>query len=147
MTHPAVGLSCEPDIVFVAFDSLRSDRIRYLNPAENSDKLIEMEGTPDLVVEIVSDSSVTKDLKRLPRLYAEAGIPELWIVDARRDQVRFEIRYNEQRDWQSATVDEDRYQLSRILARDLRIRREPGRCRHLAVLYRRAISVRPSGEA
>ena len=46
----------------------------------------------DLVVEIVSDGSETKDNERLPALYARAGIPELWLVDARGAEPRFEIR-------------------------------------------------------
>jgi Uma2 family endonuclease len=41
--------------------------------------------------EVVSDSSVGKDTKRLPLLYACAGIPELWIADARGRQLRFQI--------------------------------------------------------
>jgi Uma2 family endonuclease len=43
------------------------------------------------VVEIVSDSSVAKDRERLPRLYALAGVPELWLADARGGLPRFEI--------------------------------------------------------
>ena len=46
---------------------------------------------PDVVVEILSDSSVRKDLTRLPPLYAAAGVPELWRVDARHERLRFEI--------------------------------------------------------
>lgn len=45
----------------------------------------------DLVVEVVSDGSVKKDTKRLPPLYARAGIPELWLIDARDADLRFEI--------------------------------------------------------
>lgn len=45
----------------------------------------------DLIVEIVSDSSVKKDLERLPPLYAAAGVPELWLVDARGENLRFDI--------------------------------------------------------
>ena len=45
---------------------------------------IEIEGPPDLIVEIVSDSSVCKDTKRLPAAYFAAGVPEFWLVDARR---------------------------------------------------------------
>jgi Uma2 family endonuclease len=36
-----------------------------------------VEGGPDLVVEIVSDSSEEKDLDRLPRAYFSAGVREL----------------------------------------------------------------------
>jgi hypothetical protein len=45
---------------------------------------IEVEGAADLVVEILSDSSVGKDTRRLPEAYAKAGVGELWLVDARR---------------------------------------------------------------
>jgi hypothetical protein len=48
-------------------------------------------GAPDLVVEVVSTSSVAKDRQRLPALYAKAGVPELWLVDARDEPPAFEI--------------------------------------------------------
>ena len=51
----------------------------------------EIDGSPDLLVEIVSDGSERKDTERLPRLYAAAGVPELWIVDARGGDLRFQI--------------------------------------------------------
>ncbi|MHB2021479.1 MAG: Uma2 family endonuclease [Candidatus Xenobia bacterium] len=125
VTHPAVGLSCEPDVVYVSYDTLRSGRARYSNPSKTSEKLIEIVGSPDLVVEIVSDSSVSKDLKRLPRLYAEAGIPELWLLDARAETLSLEIRYNEQREWQNAAADADGYLMSRVLGKQVLVRREP----------------------
>jgi hypothetical protein len=53
--------------------------------------LIELEGTPDVVLEIVSDTSVAKDTKRLRELYWRAGVPEYWLVDARSPEPRFEI--------------------------------------------------------
>jgi hypothetical protein len=43
------------------------------------------------VVEVLSDSSVGKDRKRLPELYALAGVPELWLADARGKVTSFEI--------------------------------------------------------
>jgi Uma2 family endonuclease len=43
------------------------------------------------VVEVVSNSSMGKDRKRLPALYAQAGVPELWLVDARADTPAFEV--------------------------------------------------------
>ena len=38
------------------------------------------EGTPDLLVEVVSKSSVTRDLHEKYKLYEEAGVKEYWIV-------------------------------------------------------------------
>jgi len=85
-------LSVEPDVVAVLWDSLQAGRVRYIPAAsQEPDRYVEIEGAPDVVVEVVSDSSVKKDTKRLPGLYARAGVPELWIADTRNRNVRFEI--------------------------------------------------------
>ena len=52
---------------------------------------LELEGTPDMVLEIVSASSVEKDTETLPDLYWRAGIPEYWLVDAREARLEFDI--------------------------------------------------------
>jgi Uma2 family endonuclease len=44
-----------------------------------------------MVLEAVSDSSVRKDLKTLRRAYFRAGIPEYWLIDARKPAVTFDI--------------------------------------------------------
>ncbi len=38
-------------------------------------------GPPDLVVEILSETSAVKDRKLKRDLYQKAGVPELWLVD------------------------------------------------------------------
>ena len=45
---------------------------------------------PDVVLEIVSESSVEKDYERLPELYGRAGVSEFWRADVRRE-LTFEI--------------------------------------------------------
>jgi Uma2 family endonuclease len=86
-------LSVEPDVVVILWESLQTGRVRYIPAAsQEPDRYVEIEGAPDVVVEVVSDSSVKKDTKRLPALYARAGVPELWIADTRGRDVRFEIR-------------------------------------------------------
>jgi len=88
----AAALSVEPDVVVVLWESLEAGRIRKV-PATPPvpGRHVELEGAPDLVVEVVSNSSVGKDRKRLPALYARAGVPELWLVDARGETPRLEI--------------------------------------------------------
>jgi len=86
------GLSAEPDVVVVLWESLRSGRLRYVPSASHkADRYSEIEGPPDLVVEILSDSSVHKDTKLLPPLYARAGVPEMWRADTRGEDLRFQI--------------------------------------------------------
>ncbi|MEA2599157.1 MAG: hypothetical protein QOF89_149 [Acidobacteriota bacterium] len=86
------GLSVEPDLVMVLLDSLHRGKIRPVPSSRNKpDRFIALEGPADLVVEIVSDSSVKKDTSRLPPLYAQAGVPELWLVDARGEDLRFDV--------------------------------------------------------
>lgn len=41
----------------------------------------------DLVVEVVSPDGATRDVEEKPRDYAEAGIPEYWIVDPREERI------------------------------------------------------------
>lgn len=64
-------LSREPDLLFVARE--HADRItaaRLIGPA-------------DLVIEIISDSSVTRDRETKFAEYQAAGIPEYWLFDPR----------------------------------------------------------------
>jgi Uma2 family endonuclease len=83
VTSPAAGLSTEPDVVSIFWSSLREGRARYLSSGSDPDRLTKIERAPDLIVEVVSNSSVTKDYRTLPPLYARAGVPEMWIADAR----------------------------------------------------------------
>ena len=50
-----------------------------------------MEGSPDMVLEVISDSSTRKDLVVLRQAYWEAGVREYWLVDARRGPLKFDI--------------------------------------------------------
>jgi Uma2 family endonuclease len=78
------SVSAEPDIVFLSDEAIDTDRVRLIPSASgNDDDYIEIEGPPDLIVEIVSKSSEKKDTQRLPAAYFAAGVPEFWLVDAR----------------------------------------------------------------
>ena len=89
---PEADLSVEPDIVFVAEESLQGGRVRLIPKASGEpDRFVELEGAADLIVEIVSDRSATKDTRRLPAAYYRAGVREFWLVDARGADLRFEI--------------------------------------------------------
>lgn len=92
VSSPSGDLSAEPDIVFVSRQSLASGNARWVPKASaDPDRYVEVEGAPDLVVEIVSDSSARKDTQILPAAYFAAGVAELWLVDVRTDEIRFQI--------------------------------------------------------
>ena len=89
VTNVAANLSAQPDGTFVARRSLQSGKVQLVEGADEG--FVELEGTPDMVLEVVSASSVTKDTVTLMELYWRAGIPEYWLVDARGDRLSFEI--------------------------------------------------------
>jgi Uma2 family endonuclease len=91
LTNQDAALSTEPDVLFASWDTLQSGRLGLVEKTRRHDEYVELEGTPDVVVEVVSDSSVSKDKKRLRRAYFMAGVSEYWLIDARDESIRFEI--------------------------------------------------------
>ena len=53
--------------------------------------MVELLGTVDMVLEVVSPGSVRKDTDTLRQAYWEAGNAEYWLVDARGDRLDFRI--------------------------------------------------------
>lgn len=89
VSDPKADLSCEPDVLFVSYKSIRDGSIREI--AGDSGYTIEFEGSADLIVEIVSDSSVPRDIEDYPDRLYRSGVKEYWIVDARGKEVSFTI--------------------------------------------------------
>lgn len=89
LVNTIAGLSTEPDGLFYLWPTMQNNRLRMV-PAKNVG-CVELEGTPDGVLEIVSDGSVTKDFVHLRELYWKAQVPEYWLVDARKDPIQFDI--------------------------------------------------------
>jgi Uma2 family endonuclease len=89
LSNDRANLSCQPDGTFVTHRSLKSGRVRLVEGEKEG--YLELEGSSDLVLEVVSASSVEKDTEVLPELYWRAGITEYWIVDARGDRLDFSI--------------------------------------------------------
>jgi Uma2 family endonuclease len=118
--NEGVDLSVEPDATFVAFSSLESGRVV---PTEGSEQgLIYLDGTPDLVLEVVSPSSVRKDTEDLREAYFEAGIPEYWLIDARDDSISFEILKRGSRGYSTTRPQTGGWVKSVVLGRSFRIR-------------------------
>ena len=116
VSSPAADLSSEPDIVFVSEKALDNGSV-ILVPKQKTDRepFVELEGAPDLVVEIVSDSSVKKDTLRLPKAYYQAGISEFWLVDARGVELVFQIHQRGDSGYDRVASDQDGFQHSSVL--------------------------------
>jgi Uma2 family endonuclease len=89
LSNPRANLSTNPDGIFVSEERLRSGRVQLVEGVDQG--LVELQGTPDMVLEIISPSSVEKDTVVLPDLYWRAGIPEYWLVDPQTETVEFTI--------------------------------------------------------
>lgn len=89
LSNPDANLSVEPDGLFVSYASIRTARVRLIEGAKSG--FIELEGSPDMALEIVSDESIHKDTEILRDLYWRAGVTEYWLMDARREPLRFDI--------------------------------------------------------
>lgn len=118
-------MSVEPDVVVVLGRSLDAGKVRLVPAASGKgpDRFSALDGPVDLVVEIVSDGSVGKDNRRLPRLYARAGIPEIWTVDARGKDLQFRIQSLRDGAYAAVEPDPEGWVRSPQLGLDFRLRR------------------------
>ncbi len=87
LVNADVALSTEPDAMFISNKTLHDGRARL----EHGLASMEVEGTPDMVLEVISPSSVQKDTVVQRELYWKAGVSEYWLVDPRGLELRFDI--------------------------------------------------------
>ena len=88
LTNFEADISGNPDGTFLSYDTLESGRARLIPGKDGG--FTEIQGSPDMVLEVISQSSVGKDTVTLREAYWEAGVREYWLVDARKD-LTFEI--------------------------------------------------------
>jgi Uma2 family endonuclease len=87
LVHPEAHLSTEPDAMFATRESIQRQRVQ-LKMGNDSLELI---GSPDMVLEVVSPTSVEKDTIHLMDLYYRAGIREYWLVNPLGETIDFRI--------------------------------------------------------
>jgi Uma2 family endonuclease len=110
------NVSSEPDVVVIGFDALDNQRVSLIPKASGKEgRYVEVEGAADLIVEIVSDSSVAKDNKRLPVAYFAAGVREFWLIDARRENVKFQVFKRGDGEFVLTEIADDGFQFSAVL--------------------------------
>lgn len=98
------GPAREPDVLFVSTANLSQLTERRLN------------GPADLVIEIVSDDSVTRDRDDKFFEYEAAGLPEYWIIDPRPQRRRaYFYQLDDRGRYQPVTLDANDAYHSRVL--------------------------------
>jgi Uma2 family endonuclease len=114
-SSPAAGLSVEPDINFFSRAAVQSGRLRLI-PKDGGQPghYVEMEGSTDLIVEVVDEISATKDTRRLPAAYFQAGVREFWLADARGQTPSFIIHRRGPSGFEPVAVDADGFQPSAV---------------------------------
>ncbi len=127
LTNEEADLSGNPDGTFVSNASFRAERVRLIEGAKSDH--VEMEGSPDMVLEVVSDGSESKDTEILRELYWKAGIREYWLVDARGDRLAFDIFRRTSRGY-SATPKTGGWMKSTVFGQSFRLSRRTDELGH-----------------
>jgi Uma2 family endonuclease len=124
VTNVEADVSNNPDMVGILWESLESGKVRYVT--NKKDRTVEIEGTPDWLVEIVSDGSVRKDMYDLREAYHKAGVREYWIIDARGDKIEFQI-LRWRKTGYAAAPRKAAWQRSRVFGRSFKLTRSRDR--------------------
>jgi Uma2 family endonuclease len=126
LTNTAVGLSTEADAALVTWRSYRTGKAHLVTLKGKQGRYKELQGTPDWVLEIVSRWSVQKDTRKLRAAYHRAGIPEYWLIDARGEEIDFQILVRRKADY-VAVAPQDGWYPSRVFGRRFRLERRRNR--------------------
>jgi Uma2 family endonuclease len=89
LSNQAADVSNQPDGMFVSTEAIRAGRVRIVEGRASGH--VELEGSPEMVLEVVSTSSVEKDTIVLRDAYFVAGVQEYWLIDARTEPLRFDL--------------------------------------------------------
>ena len=127
LSNEPANLSTEADGTFCSFGGIESGRVRLVEGVEEGH--VEIEGTPDMVLEVVSTRSIRKDTKKLRGLYWRAGVPEYWLVDARKTPLQFDVLRWTERGY-SATRRKQGWLRSKVFRRAFLLETKPDRLGH-----------------
>ena len=130
LTNEVANISNEPDLMFCSWETLESGQVSIVESVPGTERYLEVVGTPDLVVEIVSKSSVHKDTRVLRKKYFQAGIDEYWLIDARKDEIDFLLLTRGERGYEPVSADRQGYHKSSVFPFKFKLTRERDRIGH-----------------
>ncbi len=123
VSNEDANVSNNPDASFLSKKSLRSGKVRVIERPDQPGQYLEIVGTPDWVLEVISNSSVVKDTERLRLAYHRAGISEYWLIDARGEEIIFTILLWRKSGYVAAPM-KDGWQKSKVFGREFRLTRQ-----------------------
>lgn len=104
--------------------AIETGRVEFIEGKDGG--LVELLGSPDMVLEVVSTKSVKKDNRTLFDAYHEAGIQEYWLVDARGTGVEFIIYKHSPKKYVATKVQPGGWQRSNVFGKSFRVTRGVG---------------------
>lgn len=123
LVNDDADLATEPDITYCSWESIKSGRVELREMQVGSGRKVELYGSPDLIVEVISRGSVKKDTKLLREAYHSAKVREYWIVDARGSSLKFTpLQWRPKRYVETAS-DAEGWVTSRVLDRLVKLTR------------------------
>jgi Uma2 family endonuclease len=121
LRNKAADVAGNPDAVFASTATLLAKRLRPVPGKKGG--IVALEGSPDMVLEIVSTSSVRKDNVVMKQAYWEAGAREYWLVDARKEPLTFDIFRHTAKGY-TATRKQDGWLKSAVFGKSFRLTRQ-----------------------
>ncbi len=121
LRNNAADVAGNPDATFASTATLLAKRLRPIPGKKGG--IVGLEGSPDMVLEIVSPGSVRKDTVVLKQAYWEAGAREYWLVDARNEPLTFDIFRRTAKGY-SATRKQDGWLKSAVFGKSFRLTQE-----------------------
>ena len=88
LVNVGVSLSVEPDLMYVSQGRIETGMV--LIQPDQMGRIMEIVGSPDMVLEVIADASESKDAA-LENSYFGVDVQEYWRIDARGEALKFEI--------------------------------------------------------
>ena len=114
--------SFEPDFSYLSYEAVRDGRVIRI-PTANGEDTIEFAGPPDVVVELLSDSSEAKDRVRLPAECFAGGVGEYWLVDCRGEEIALTIYVRGDSHFAAIEADAEGFAASAVFGKRYRLTR------------------------
>jgi Uma2 family endonuclease len=137
LSNLTAGLSTEPDGMFVLWQTFECGKAEFRPAANRQDDFVELIGSPDWVMEIVSPSSIEKDSRLLREAYHAAGIQEYWLINALGETIDFQLLRHAPRGYERVEP-RDGWHRSAVFTRAFKLDRK----RHRLGLWHYTLAVR-----